>query len=76
MNINTFALKFQGNQKDPCEVYDQNNSKCGLFSPKAIFNKLYGTPFLIQDQITSRCDRTTLILHRTYIWLKEREVAN
>lgn len=36
--------------------------KCAFFSSEAKFNKICGTQFFMQNQITPRCDRNTLTL--------------
>lgn len=43
--------------------YSQNNPKSVYFSSEAVFSSIFK-----QDQITSRWDGITLILHRTKIW--------
>lgn len=48
--------------------FSQNNFKTGFFSSEAKLSKSF-----IQDPISSGCDKTTVTLHRTNIWLQESE---
>lgn len=42
---------------------------------RCIYSKVCGSQYFMLDQMNSRCDRATLILHRIQIWLQNSKTT-